>query len=61
MANPTYEARIMLKNSKTPLTVQVVAWDLNQAKQAIEGMYGGNFKSWVFHPYMIIDENGRRV
>lgn len=61
MANPTYEAKILLKNSNSPQVVQVQAFNTSQAKKAIEAMYGPSIKSWMFHPYMVIDEHGRKV
>lgn len=61
MADPTWEAKLILTNYATPITVQVVAFNQNQAQKQIEAMYAGKIKSWYFHPYIIIDEHGRRM
>ncbi len=61
MADPTWEAKIMLTNSSTPQTVRVTAFNSSQAQKAIEAMYGKSIKSWMFHPYIVIDEHGRKV
>jgi len=60
MQDPTWEAKIYLKTSYSPLTVQITAPFKYQAKKAIEAMYGNNIKSWGMGPYMIINEQGKK-
>lgn len=53
MADTNFDTKVFLKNTASPVTVRVTAFNYSQAMKIIEGMYGDNFKSLYLQPYEV--------